>query len=277
MKRIDITSTCDLHNLVSTLSCPHFLTKSIKLMKNIFLLITVLTGYTVSLFAQTAGAAKTYQMYNTTYMKPKHGEEKQFEAGVVAHIAKFHASGPNMARLAIITEGHHSDGWYLWSMGPLMYADLDHQPDGNKEHDADWDANVDSHVAEYGESNLWKLQEDLSVTPPNYRPDRADVWSIDIKPGMRYQFADLMKKWKAMWEAKKYTYSLRVFYNDLWSKEGNDVGIVFSFNHYADFDDDISWRNDYESMYGAGSWDNFWKSWNECVASTDEHLRKYIK
>ncbi|MFZ1677124.1 MAG: hypothetical protein WAT91_07625 [Saprospiraceae bacterium] len=246
-------------------------------MKNLFLLITVLSGFTVSLFAQTAGTTKTYQMYNTMYVKAKRGQENLLEAAVTAHINKFHATAPHQARFAEITEGTGSDGWYFWSMGPLMYADLDHQPEGNKEHDADWANNVDIHIDQYGESNLWKLQEDLSVTPANYHPDRADVWSMDIKPGMRFQFADLMKKWKAMWEAKKYTYSLRVFYNDLWSSKGNDAVIIYSFDKYADFDDDISWRNDYESIYGAGSWDNFWKSWNECVASTDEHLRKYIK
>lgn len=245
-------------------------------MKKLALTLAVLVVYTASLFAQAA-KSKTYQMLNTMKMKPKRTHEKQFEASVKAHIAKFHPAGPYAARLSVITEGSGSDGWYVWAMGPLMYADLDKMPQGKKDHDDDWDKTVDIHVEQYGESFFWKLQDDLSVTPPNYNPDRIDVWGIDLKPGMRYQFAELMKKWKAMWEAKKYPFALRVFYNELWNADGNDAAIVYSFTNYADFDLDISWRNDYDAMYGVGSWDNFWKEWNECVASTDEHLRKFIK
>ena len=243
--------------------------------KNLFL-FTVLLGYSVSLFAQ-AKVTKPYQMFETTWMMPKRGHEKQFEKGVMGHNAKFHASGPHAARLSVITEGFGSDGWYVWSMGPTTYTDMDHQPNGNKEHDDDWTTNVDGHIEKYGESSLWRLQEDLSFTPANYAPANLDVWSIDIKPGMKYQFNDLMKKWKALWEAKKYPFALRVFNNDLFSGSGADASIVYSFDNYASFDLDIKWREDYEAMFGTGSWDNFWKAWNECVVSTDEHLRHFIK
>ena len=237
----------------------------------------MLVAYTTSLVAQIP-KVKPYQMMNTMGMKPKRGQETQFEEAVKAHIAKFHPKGtPDAARLSVITEGSGSDGWYVWAQGPLMYSNLDNQPQGKKDHDDDWSANVDPHVDVYGESHLWKLQEDLSVTPANYYPDHIDVWAIDIKPGMRSQFGELMKKWKAMWEAKKYPYALRVFYNDLWSGDGPDASIVYSFANYAEFDLDINWKNDYNSMYGEGSWDTFWKDWNNCVNSTDEHLRKYLK
>ena len=245
-------------------------------MKKILMLATVLAGCIAPLFAQTA-KVKAYQMYTTNYMMPKHGMEQQFEDGLKAHNAKYHASGPYAARIYQITEGTGSDGWYVWVMGPNMYSDLDKQPQGDKAHDDDWTNNVDKYVEKYGESNFWKLQEDISYTPSNYNPERTDVWSMDIKQGMRYKFADLMKKWKALWEAKKYPFSLRVFYNDLFDSDGKDAAIVYSFTNYSDFDLDLKWREDYEAMYGPGSWDQFWKTWDECVVSTDEHLRKQIK
>ena len=245
-------------------------------MKKLVMIIVVFVAYTTTLLAQTA-ANKSYQMYNTQMMKPKRGQEKLFEDGVKAHIAKYHPAGPYAARLSVITDGAGSDGWYHWSMGPLTYTDLDKMPQGNKEHDDDWTKNVDSHVEINGESNFWKLQEDLSFTPANYMPERLDVWLIDIKPGMRYEFAELMKKWKGMWEAKKYPFAMRVFYNDLWSGKGNDASIVYSFTKYADFDTDFNWRKDYESIYGEGSYANFWRSWSDCVANSDEQLRKFIK
>jgi hypothetical protein len=245
-------------------------------MKTKLLVIIFFTGFINLLFAQTA-KVPAYKMYSNNSMKPKRGMEKQFEAAVKAHNAKFHATGPYTARLSQITEGTGSDGWYVWSMGPLMYTDLDNQPDGKKDHDDDWSKNIDPLVDTYGESVFWKLQEDLSFTPPNYNPDRLDVWTIDIKQGMRYEFAELMKKMKAMFETKKYEYAMRVFYNDLWSGKGKDAAIVFNFTNYSDFDKDIKWREDFEAMNGVGSWDNFWKKWNDCVVSTDELLRKFIK
>ena len=245
-------------------------------MKKGILFTAVLIGYTVSLFAQS-GKVKPYQMFENTMMKPKRGHEKDFEAGVKAHNAKFHATAPHTARLSAITEGTGSDGWYVWSMGPCTYTDLDHQPDGNKDHDADWDTKVDPHVEAYGETTIWKLQDELSYTPTNYIPERIDVWVMDIKPGMRFEFAELMKKWKKLWDEKKYVFSLRVFYNDLFSGKGADAAIVYSFANYATFDIDLKFKEDYEAMFGAGSYDNFWKSWNACVASTDEHLREFIK
>ncbi|HYV93643.1 MAG TPA: hypothetical protein VE978_17845 [Chitinophagales bacterium] len=247
-------------------------------MRKFFLSIAVLVAYTAGAFAQTAAAPKTYQMVQIMMIKPKQGQEKAFEDAVKAHDAKFH-SGAYAAQLWAVTYGKGSDGWYVWRMGPLMYTDMDKQPQGNKDHDDDWSKTVDPHVQEYGETNFWKLQDDLSYTPANYNPQNLDVWIIDIKPGMRYQFADLMKKWKAMWEAKKYPYAMRVSYNDMFSGDGGaDAGIVFSFNHFAEFDDpNNDWRKDYEEMNGPGSWDNFWKAWNACVNSTSEQIRALVK
>ncbi len=246
-------------------------------MKKILFLAVTLSFLANFVDAQTSTAKTTYQMFNNSFMKPKRGHEKQFEAGVKMHNAAFHSSGPNRATLSMITEGTGSDGWYIWSMGPLTYTDLDHQPNGDAKHDEDWDKNVDAHVEEYGESYLWKLQDELSYTPANYNPAHVDVWVVDIKPGMRYQFADLMKKMKALWDTKKYSFSMRVFYNDLWNGKGKDAAIVYSFDHYAEFDVDLKFKEDFETLHGAGSYDNFWKSWNDCVASVDEHIRKFIK
>jgi len=245
-------------------------------MKKNLLLICALLWSASGLFAQ--GTVKPYQMYETTPMKPKRGHEKNFEDAVKAHNAKFHASGPHSASLSLVTEGAGSNGWYFWVMGPLMYSDLDNQPNYNSvEHDNDWGANVDPHIAEYGEANTWKLLDSISVSPADYNPDRLDVWVMDIKPGMRGRFLTLMMNWKALWDANKYPFAMRVFLNDLWSGDGKDAAIVYSFKKYADFDLDIKWKEDYEKKFGAGSWEKFWTEWNEVVASTSEHLRKIIK
>ncbi|HEX5626301.1 MAG TPA: hypothetical protein VFX48_09810 [Saprospiraceae bacterium] len=226
--------------------------------------------------AQNTNAKPAYQMINSMMVKPKRGMEKKFEQGVLAHIEQFHKSGPNRARLAVISEGFRSDGWYVWTMGPTTYTELDRAPQGEAKHDEDWDKNVDIYVEQYDENFLWKLQDEISYTPADYNPKNLDVWIIDLKPGMRFEFGELMKKWKTMFEQKKYPYSQRVFYNELWNRRGMDVSIAFSFDKYADFDLDIKFKEDYESIFGPGSHAAFWRSWNNCVENTTEHMRKFL-
>jgi len=104
-------------------------------MKKILLLVLVMAGYVISLSAQT-GKVKPYQMYTTNYMKPKRGHEKHLRRGEGTR-CKVSCNCAIYSRLSAITEGTGSDGWYIWTMGPLMYTDLDNQPDGKKDHDDD--------------------------------------------------------------------------------------------------------------------------------------------
>ncbi len=230
-----------------------------------------------TIWAQTDAAKPAYQMFNNTNMKPKRGHEKMFEEAVKAHNALFHATAPNQARLSVITDGAGSDGWYVWSHGPMTYSDMDHRPSGEKKHDDDWEKNVDIHVEAYGESTIWKLKDDLSYTPKDYNPAHLDVWRVDIKPGMRFEFGELMKKIKTLHETKKYPFSSRVFYNEMFDADGADAAVVYGFNKYADFDMDLKYREDFDAIHGAGAYDNFWKKWSECVVGTEEHFRKFIK
>ncbi|MGB4968176.1 MAG: hypothetical protein WBO31_01510, partial [Saprospiraceae bacterium] len=67
----------------------------------LFLALNLITD---GLLAQTTPSKPAYGMYNNMLVKPKRGHEKQFEQGVKAHNAMFHASGPSKATLAVITE-----------------------------------------------------------------------------------------------------------------------------------------------------------------------------
>src|SRR5436189_5023821 len=122
-------------------------------MRKLSLTLAVLFAFAASLVAQSTSGTKTYQMVQIMLIKPKQGQEKAFEDAVKAHDAKYH-SGAYAAQLWAIDYGKGSDGWYVWRMGPLMYTDMDKQPQGNKEHDDDWSKNVDPHVQEYGETSL---------------------------------------------------------------------------------------------------------------------------
>ncbi|MBK7693571.1 MAG: hypothetical protein IPI30_04395 [Saprospiraceae bacterium] len=83
----------------------------------------LLCGFVYSYsFAQATTDKPAYHMYNNMLVMPKRGMEKKFEDGVKAHNAMFHSSGPNKATLSQITEGFKSNGWYVWSMGPMTFT-----------------------------------------------------------------------------------------------------------------------------------------------------------
>jgi hypothetical protein len=241
-----------------------------------FFVVVILFATSIA-FAQT-NMVKPYTMYQTELIKPKIGQEPAFEKAVMAHISKFHASDPYKARLERVDGGMGSDGWYVFIMGPTNYAAMDGQPNGNNQaHDDDWSKNISPLVEKYGETSFWKLQDDLSYTPASYAPAMLDIWSLKIKPGMRYKFEDLAKKISKVSTDKKYAMSFRVFYNDLFDQSGYNASVVFGFNKWSDLDIDVAYKADYEAAYGPGSWDNFWDDWRSCVETVDESIRTFVK
>jgi len=248
-----------------------------KHMRKLLVSTVLMLSITTILFAQGT-MVKPYTMYQNEMIKPKIGQEAAFEKAVMAHIAKFHTADPYKARLSRLDMGMGSDGWYMFSMGPTNYTALDGQPNGNNAaHDDDWNKNIAPLVSEYGETTLWRLNEDISFTPANYMPEKVDVWQIKVKPGMRYKFEELCKKVSKIYVDKKYPFSFRVFYNDLFAQSSYNAAIVFSFNKWADLDLDMAYKADYEAVYGAGSWDNLWEDWRSCVDKTDEVIRSFVK
>ena len=105
-------------------------------MRKLLIVAVAMLCSTTVLFAQ--GMVKPYSMYQNEWIKPKIGQEAAFEKAVMAHIAKFHTADPYKARLSRIDIGVGSDGWYIFTMGPTMYAQMDAQPNGNNaDHDKD--------------------------------------------------------------------------------------------------------------------------------------------
>lgn len=246
-------------------------------MRKKLIVVIALLCYATGIFAQAPAVVKPYVMYENSMMKPKQGKQQAFEKAVVAHIAKFHNADPYKARLSRIDVGNNSDGWYIFSMGPCMYSQLDGEPEGNKAHDDDWNLTIEPLVEQYGETMHWKLNEDISYTPAGYLPERVDVWQVKIKPGQRYRFEELMKKMSKVAKDKNYASSVRVFNNDLWNGSGYNAAIVYGFNKWADLDMDVQYQQDYEAVYGEGSWVNFWRDWRDAVELVDEHIRTFMK
>ncbi|MBK7693569.1 MAG: hypothetical protein IPI30_04385 [Saprospiraceae bacterium] len=82
---------------------------------------------------------------------------------------------------------------------------------------------------------------------------------------MRYEFAELMKMNKAVWDAKNTTFLPEYFTMNCGTGVDRMLQLFFNFEKYAEYDEDIKFKEDYESVHGPGSYDSFWKRWHLCV------------
>jgi len=219
---------------------------------------------------------KPVMLTETMYIMPKQGMEDRFEAAIKVHNDKFHPEGPYKAGLRKVEYGEKA-GWYVWVFGPTTYASLDTRPAKEGGHAADWSATVDPLVEAYGETQLWNYNEDLSYGMDKlYASKYYEVWNVKINRGEFYRFKALAEKLKKAYESMGKS-AFIVFYNPLHTSNSGDVGIVWSFNSYAQWIKDDGVKDAYEKLYGANSWQNMMDEWYDVTKEYDSEIRSFVK
>ncbi len=200
----------------------------------------------------------------------------KFEAAIKAHDAKFHPDGPYKAGLRRVEYGDKA-GWYVWVFGPCTFSGLDTRPAKENGHAADWTATVDPLVETYGETQLWQYNDELSVGMDKLKTDKYyEVWAVKIKPGQYYRFSALAEKLKKTYESMGNS-SFLVYNNVVHTTNGADVGLLWSFNTYADWGKDSGTKAAYEKIYGSNSWADMFKEWMDLIESYDTEIRTILK
>lgn len=228
------------------------------------------------LFYTTANSQENNEpksLYETLYLVPKPGMNKQFEAGVAAHNKKFHAPGKdNQAMLRRVEYGNKA-GWYVWVMNG-SYASLDSRPVDDA-HSKDWEEQVGQYVEEYGTTDLWSLNKEMSSGMDQFRnKKRYETWAVYLKPWEGYRFDDSMKKLQKAF-AKMSDRNMLVFESEVSRKGGPDVGLVWGYDKFADMENDSKLVDTYEEVHGKGSWRLFLEEWKDVVEDVDmEHRVK---
>ena len=227
----------------------------------------VLAGLLCLTTANSQEESKPKSLYETMYILPKPGMNKQFEAGVEAHNNKFHASGKdNQAMLRLVEYGNKA-GWYVWVMTG-SYSSLDNRPNDDA-HTKDWDETVGEYVEEYGTVDLWSLNKELSYGIDQFRnQNRYETWAVYLKPWEGYRFNDAMKKLQKAFE-KMGNRSMLVFESEVTRKGGADVGLVWGYDKFADLERDSKLVDTYEDIHGEGSWRLFLEEWKDVVEDVD--------
>ena len=224
-------------------------------------------------FAQSTAPT---QVVETMYLLPKRGMEDKFEAAIKSHDDKYHPAGPYVAGLRKIEYGAKA-GWYLWVFGPTTYDKLDSRPAKENGHADDWTKNVDPLIEEYGTTDLWNVNEELSYGRDILMKSKYyEAWMVDLRRGEYYRFKEMAANLKKAYESIGTT-AFMVYDNPLHQANGPDVGLVWSFNSYKEWIDDPGPKAAYEKIFGAGSWQNFIKEWMDILVDYNSEIRSFVK
>ncbi len=244
-------------------------------MKKTLALTCIAFMFAAIAMAQTSDEKPT-MVTETMYIMPKRGMEDKFEAAVKAHDLKYHPEGQYKAGLRKVEYGEKA-GWYIWVFGPTLYSAIDTRPTKEGGHDADWSATVDPLVETYGDTQLWELNQDLSYGMDMLKAAKYyEVWAVKLKRGEYYRFKALAEKLKKTYESMG-TFAFVVYNNPLHTTNGADVGLIWSFNSYAEWSKDPGAKQAYEKIYGAGSWQNMLDEWLGVTVDYNAEIRSFVR
>jgi len=244
-------------------------------MKRKLILSIVALVLMVSVYAQTA-SDKPSIVVEDMYIMPKRGMDDKMEAAIKAHDLKYHPDGPYVAALHKVEYGEKS-GWYVWIYGPTTFSAIDTRPTKENGHDADWSANVDPLIQEYGPTGLWQYNEDLSYGMDIFKKtSHYEVWGVMLKRGDYYRFKAIAEKLKKTYESSGKDCML-IFDNSVHSPNSPDVAIVWNFNNYAEWSKDSGTKAAYEKLYGPGTWQNMITEWLDITKDYSSELRSIVK
>ncbi len=172
-------------------------------------------------------------LYMNQILDPIPGKLVEFENGVKAHNAKYHASGENKANLFSIMTGPRS-GQYAWVQGPMTYATLDKVL--TKEHTADWEKNVATFCKNGGQMRIVKLDAGLTYNPdPNAVVENyiARIFYGVTDVG---QLLDAMGMIKKIYDVNKYPSARAVYTAEFRDKDEEAVALVYPFKSWTEFE-----------------------------------------
>lgn len=244
-------------------------------MKNTLFFAVMMLFIVTGVVAQTAAEAPQL-VVETMYILPKRGMEEKFENALKAHNNKFHPAGPYVAGLRKVEYGDKA-GWYVFVYGPTTYDKLDSRPAKENGHADDWSTNVDPLIEEYGSTSLWNYNSSLSYGFDLLGKSKYyEVWTVDIERGQYYRFKALVEKLLKAHESIGKGAFL-VFNNPLHQADGPDVGLVWSFDSYKEWNDDMGLQAAVEKLYGKGSWQNLMDEWMDILVDYNSEIRSLVK
>ena len=213
-----------------------------------------------------------YMMVQLTYILPEIGMEDEFEEAVLKHNEKYNSESSYSSQLWRVRSGEDA-GWYIWTMGHMIYSDLDGSP-GKGNHNDAWNKNVAPMISEYGHNENWVYKEDWSHSDGS-RNDHEIVWFMDIEETEKDRFGAFMNKVGKLYREVDKPF---MSWSGSFTSYGRDYALVIPFADYSWFDTS-NWdiETDFDEMYGEGSWEMGMEMMDEIVVKQTDALWDRVK
>ncbi|MBT8281468.1 MAG: hypothetical protein KJO16_07810 [Muriicola sp.] len=199
-------------------------------------------------------------IWESIMLVPDHTQLKTLGENMRKHNMKYHKEGAFQSYVYNIATGPNT-GKIVWMMGPLSYPDLDTRP-AEGGHDEDWRDNIMPYVKHLEQGEYWKEitkwsnTEMLAGSGPDYTILYTRYWEVkqDHGFGVDTHLAMASETIKAM----PGVHPWGVYDNEFrQGKIGRHLATVSFFKNWADFDTAWTFRETFDKVHGANTWDSF--------------------
>ena len=195
----------------------------------------------------------------------------EFEAGMAAHNQKYHSDEGKQISVFWIASGKNS-GKYIWSLGPTSWAAMDEANNPDKDHAADWNANVAPYALAEMETTFWKNNLKYSNFTQDFDLKNLAIFMLDMKRFKQQEFMGMLDKVHAVFKAKDPEHQWGVYFNELPNNDGQDMVWVDFFDKSAWMGEPNKFPQWYEEVHGEGTFPAFLKEFEESTNSDSQEI-----
>lgn len=223
-------------------------------------------------FIPFAAMAQKKNVVNASRYFPRVDKVLEFEKALTAHAQKYH-TGNFRWRVFDIQSGPDAGGYHI-TEGPCSWEDIDSRGDMGKEHLIDWNKNVAIYLTDKYSSSYSVFSDSLSSVALTDYSKFINISHVDPKIGWGYKFREVLKKFNKVWVSSGE--SIAVYTSN--SSGPNQFALVTRYKNglkekASDYRKPFKER--YEAMYGADSWEEVDEVYKKYIDNTWSELLSY--
>ena len=214
----------------------------------------------VPLLTITVLFSQDYVMFQTSILELRDGQVSKLIEGVKKHNDKYHNGKDRpKAYLWYINSGQYS-GSFSWATGPIKFSHLDDALPAD--HIKDWERNVSPYADE--KDIIYMIRnEELTYNPENETVGENILMKrfyVTNGPGRLNAVMEAVGSITKVLEKTNANIARRVYVNRFPNDGEFDVMLVYPFKSWKSFEGGpmlglpAGFSNDYEKVYGKGSW-----------------------
>jgi len=198
--------------------------------------------------------SQTKNVVNTNRVFAKVDKVLEFEKALAAHSQKYH-TGDWKWRVYEISSGPDAGG-YMIAEGPVSWDQLDSRGNLGTEHNNDWNKNVALYLTDKGSSGYSTYEDSFSTVMVGDYSDKINITHYVQKVGCGLKVALLLKTLKPVWQAGQYSVAV---YSTSSSGPASFTVVTRYKNGLKERAPGYrkSFKDIYESVYGANSYDTY--------------------